>query len=230
MKVCIDLELCEVETGIITEIQVGDRAKVFTHEDIHVDTSSQTTTDTQHLKSIKIRSSSELENPRINQFLHVYSLDIENLIIPTLEAKIANFRALLDYDVQILDSVPDSSTVLLFLAVQIQRFDPQTPPISLFDRFFTYKECYMFKVFWRIYSDEVYLIGQLEKFHQSDHITDKPYWNPAPKLVLKHCTKERYISTAYNEHGLYTISNRSMLTGNSLTGLINPRFPIWLTL
>ena len=222
--------MCEVETGIITEIQLGNRTKVFTHEDIHVDTSSQTPTDTQHLKSIKIKSFSKIENARINQFLHVRSLDIESFIVPTLEAKIDNLKALLDYDVQILDSIPDSSTVLLFLAVQIQRFDPKTPPISMFDRFFTYKECYMFKVFWRIYSDEIYLIGQLEQFHQSDHITDKPYWNPAPKLVLKHCKKERYISTVYNEYSLYTISNRSKLTGNSLTGLINPRFPIWLTL
>ena len=209
---------------------MGDRTKLFTHENIHVDTSLQTPTETQHLKSIKIKSSKKLENPRINQFLHVHSLDIESLIVPTLEARIENFKALLDYDVQIIDSIPDSSTVLLFLAVQIQRVDPKTPPISLFDRFYTYKECYMFKVFWRIYSDEIYLIGQLEQFHQSDHITDKPYWNPTPKLVQKHCQKERYISTVYNKYGLYTISNRSMLTGNSLTGLINPRFPIWLTL
>ena len=160
--------------------------------------------------------------------MQVLSLDLETIIIQVLKIKFENFKALIDYDVEILDSINSMWSVYLFLAVKILRFDPRLPPIGFFHRRFTYKECYAFKVLWRIYSNEIYLIGKLEKFNEADYFNEKPFWNPSPNLILQ--LFRRLKQNLITRDGVLYLSNSPVLTGNSLIGIVNPRMPIILTL
>ena len=199
-------------------------------QDILVDSCSNAITDTNYLIAVELKRCSLIQsviNP-IYQRMHVRSLELETLIIQVLQIKIQNFKALIDYDVVILDSIQDLWLVYLFVAVKIIRFDPSLPPIGLFHRHFTFKECYFFKVLWRIYSEETYIIGGLEKFNEADYFNEKPYWNPSPNLILKLFRRES--SPTNNGDGLFYLSNNSVLTGNSVIGINNPRIPILFTL
>ena len=223
------IELCE--RGYIQRVDTDVRfSNPYSREDITVDSSTNTTMDTHYLMEIELKRCSMIQsvvNP-IHQRIHVRSLDLEILIIQVLKNKITNFKALVDYDVEILDSVQSLLSVYLFLAVKIKRFDPQMPPNGFFHRHFTFNECHSFKVLWRIYSNEMYIIGELEKFNEADYFNEKSYWNPSPNLMLQQL--RRHNISPNNSNGLFYLSNGSVLTGNSVIGINNPRIPILLTL
>ena len=230
--------LCEREKKIIRKLDLNTSS--LSKESLKINCSSQSPADTQYLTDFRLKRSinhllptcEKPENvPNHYSILQIQSMELEILLNSLLEKEIEHFKAVTDYDVQILDTYPRISTVYLLLAVKILRCDPKSPPNGLFNKYFTYTQCFMCKILWRIPTEDVYLIGELLKFNDIEYINEKPFWNPGPKLLQEHSPQKRgYFSTFHNQEELFYLSNRSVLSGKSLPGLRNPCLPIYLTL